>query len=257
MRILVACHSYGLSNRWEIIKNTWATDIKDNHRFVFVGDICLYKRANVETWVCASGMNNHYNKLPLKTLNMLRLALQDKDWDFLYKTDDDTLFNIIGLERWLIDREIDPNKELYAGIPSGYVRNVWYAQGGNGYILSRPTLENNWDTLEQFLTEFELHRDNRQEPIGAEDLGVGHALASCGVKLNHTCRLMMHDVTYSKCPYVGDIESLGLTKQHVVDCQIDYCERVYEKFGGRDKLISIHHLLADAIQGAYNILHNK
>ena len=250
MKILVICYSYG-RGKWKTVLDTWFKNISPPHRFVFSGDIDLYNRLpgkQIETWVTASGLNNHYDKLPLKTLNTLRVALQLKDWDILYKCDDDTLFNITGLESWLGENNIDVNQELYAGYPAGKVRNRHYAAGGTGYILTRKTLIKNWDTLEQYLTEFKLNMDNRTSPVAAEDVGIGHALLSCGVEFNTSCTGYMNDTAHLP----GCLDHRVVNPDAATTSQINHGNRWISEYGGSSKTISLHHLTDSAMRQLYN-----
>jgi hypothetical protein len=118
-----------------------------------------------------------YASLPQRTLGFCRWALEQPDWDYLFKCDDDTYISIPRLVAYA-DREL-------AGAPGtpgrDYVGAEWrsgvsYASGGAGYFLSRRAAA--------------LAVQRLVQTTGAEDLLVGQVLRGAGVEFSIEPRLI-------------------------------------------------------------------
>lgn len=177
MNILVAVFSYHKNlHKIQAVINTWWRDITYPNKKVICGDIETYNALNNETvWVCASGCNNKRNKLSLKTLNMLRIALADNSWDFMIKCDDDTYLNFHKLYQYL--SMIDSKEFIYIGrkmmLPKQPLVGP-FASGGAGYVLSRNAVIKAWNNLENTLN------DPNQN---CEDVGVANAMIKSNIPL--------------------------------------------------------------------------
>jgi hypothetical protein len=125
----------------------------------------------------AGGPEDSYEALPFKTLALLRRALAEPDWEFLFKGDDDTWVfpDLMGD----LLAEYDAEEPLYAGghpfawrdgneqLGAPFTMFV----GGPGYVLTRSALARAWPQLEA-----ELSR------LGLEDAQVGAAMWRAGVE---------------------------------------------------------------------------
>ena len=100
-----------------------------------------------------------YPSLPQRTLHFCRWALQQSDWDYLFKADDDTYVSI-------------PRLLAYDQAGRDYIGSEWkpgagYASGGSGYFLSRKAAG--------------IVAEKLTVPTGAEDMEVGKVLRAAGV----------------------------------------------------------------------------
>lgn len=102
-----------------------------------------------------------YPFLPQRTRWFCRWALEQSDWDYLFKCDDDTYVAASRLA------EFNQNGADYIG--AEWRVNVGYGSGGAGYFLSRKAAA----AVARGLTHI----------MGAEDLLVGEVLKEAGIPL--------------------------------------------------------------------------
>lgn len=110
-----------------------------------------------------------YASLPRKILQFLRWALVHREFDYLFKCDDDTY---LRLDRLL---SYDTKQQDYIG--AEWAPGVNYASGGAGYFLSRKAADIAARGLESLIETEGLGG----YPVGAEDLLVGEVLRRAGV----------------------------------------------------------------------------
>jgi len=177
MKILTAVLSYSQSS--DLLKaclDTWIKNIQPPHDYVIYGD---ERQSNTydKCWNCSPEKGERRDRLPIKTLNMLKKALNE-DWDFLFKCDDDTYVNFSKLVEYL--KDFDKHDVLYIGSP--LVNPFPYAQGGAGYVLTRSAIIKSMDRLQEICHNFEINKN-------AEDYSVGLALSRAGIKLTQVDNL--------------------------------------------------------------------
>jgi len=115
-----------------------------------------------------------YRHLPHKTRLFAQWALQRKDWDYLFKCDDDTY---ISMPRFL---DYDPAGRDYIG--AEWRPGAGYGSGGAGYFLSR--------LAAGYVAEFGGSYSLDSYPPGAEDMIVGALLRANGVEFSIEPRLI-------------------------------------------------------------------
>lgn len=109
-----------------------------------------------------------YPSLPQRTRAFCRWALQQPDWDYLFKCDDDTYVSVPRLAAY------DPVGREYVG--AEWQLQAGYGSGGAGYFLSRKAAA--------------LVAERLNQGSGAEDLLVGQVLRSAGITLTIEPRLV-------------------------------------------------------------------
>lgn len=148
-RILILVLScYKNKERLDSVLNTWYKTIKSPHIIKILGDDTLQEEYGKDIiWSCIKTKDEKYFNLTKKMLNAFRFAMELESWDYLYKCDDDTYLNIDNLE-WFLSKK-DSSLPLYIG--RKIINPFPYAQGGSGYVITRPTLFNSWVKLEENL----------------------------------------------------------------------------------------------------------
>jgi len=171
MKILTAILSYSqTSDLLKACLDTWIKNIQPPHDYVIYGD---ERQSNTydKCWNCSPEEGERRHRLPIKTLNMLKKALNE-DWDFLFKCDDDTYVNFPKLVEYL--KDFDKHDVLYIGGP---IFNPFpYAQGGAGYVLTRSAIIKSMDRLQEVCHNPETNKR-------AEDYSIGFALKESGILL--------------------------------------------------------------------------
>ena len=109
-----------------------------------------------------------YPHLTQRTWQFCRWALQQSDWDYLFKCDDDTYVSIPRLA------DYDLGQRDYVG--AEWTTGVNYGSGGAGYFLSRRAAA--------------LVAAEPQPTMGAEDAWVGEVLRRAGIRLSIETRLL-------------------------------------------------------------------
>lgn len=154
--ILVAiCSCHGYSERRSAVRETWMSqNVEGITPLFFVG-----KGSCAEPDTICVEADDSYEALPEKVVGFFRWAIENHDFEWLFKCDDDTY---LALDR--LSSIIDPRYDLI-GDPS--VDNRGAPSGGAGYLLSRRAVSR---LIEDNLPKF-----------GAEDLIVGHAIQGYGL----------------------------------------------------------------------------
>jgi hypothetical protein len=116
-------------------------------------------------------ISDTYDDLPQKVLGFFRWALENSDFEWLFKCDDDTYLDLERLgELPITNVDLIGDESLeQRGAPSG----------GAGYLLSRRAVE-------------ALCKDEQLALTGPEDLIIGHAIAGYGMPTHSTQRLCLH-----------------------------------------------------------------
>jgi hypothetical protein len=140
MRILVAIEScWAHTSRHAAQEETWLKDLTVDYRF-FVG--CLMKLAgSLPLNTTELAVDDSYHALSMKTREICRWVL-DNDYDFVFKTDTDTLVsarNLLdsGFEKHYYyggENEDDMPASLLGVFPN---MRIQFASGGAGYWLNR------------------------------------------------------------------------------------------------------------------------
>jgi hypothetical protein len=142
-----------------VVGNGWERVHRDENDIVHVPAVDLYE------W------------LPQKTYHLLKYAVDNYDFDYLYKCDDDTFVHL--------DRLCDA---MYGHDYVGAVRKwiagdgTYYAEGGAGYLLSRSAVQLAYDN-------FNLP----EPPCGCEDVFVALALKRAGITPMPDSRFNQHE----------------------------------------------------------------
>jgi FkbM family methyltransferase len=113
--------------------------------------------------------SDEYESLPEKVGQFCRWALENRDFDYLFKCDDDTYVRLDRL------RQVIPNDHDYVG--AEWTPGVNYASGGAGYLLSRRAATIVADQL-------------KGRPVGAEDVLVGKCLRAAGIEFHRDHRFI-------------------------------------------------------------------
>lgn len=186
MKILVAiCTHRGNSSAREGVRDSWLRDLPEGIDVMFFmggkeptssdGDLLVLK------------VDDTYDGLPKKVHALFRYALEHREFDYLFKCDDDTY---VVLER--LQEIVNRNHDL---VGDSNLRIGWPC-GGAGYMLSRKAVE--------FLASLPEPGD------GPEDHWVGHMLPGAGMsmvideRLQGGCHRLPHSrntlVTAHHCP---------------------------------------------------------
>lgn len=198
MRVLfLALGCAARADRAEAALDTWARELPEGDRLVFMGDAPLAERLGAErVWECvqAGGPDDNYTGLPRKVLAGLRRARALADWDVVAKLDDDTLVRPRRVHA-LLRHHLDLRRPLYLGGTGFHDRtssrwiagrglpllDFFYFAGGGAYFLTRPALEQGWEALAQVM-----------DAHGVEDGYLGAALAHAGVPVRSLPHFFRH-----------------------------------------------------------------
>lgn len=173
VRILVGvCSCAGAQKRRDTIRHTWMQHAEPGIecRF-FMG----HRDAVQENDVISLWVNDNYDHLPEKVLAFFRYALENYDFEWLFKCDDDTWIDLARLAH-LPDERYD-----LIGDPSLEVRGA--PSGGAGYLLSRAMVE-------KIVAEKDI------PSTGAEDLILGQLAVKLGARYLATDRLNLNNTPY-------------------------------------------------------------
>lgn len=225
MKILVSILTCSnTQNQAKACIDSWLNDVNSPHDYIFYGDK-LQSETMKKTWNCSPKLGENRKRLPEKTLNMLKLAL-NHEWDFLYKCDDDSFVNFKLLEKYL--QNFNSQDYLYIGRKKNH-KGIPYAQGGAGYILSRPAIKKAWKLLNFYLNQ-----------EGGEDLGVAKAMKESDIKILDNIQLN-EGLWIPFANRASDLdwnnESDDFAKKQLIDGKI-----------------SSHYLSVDCMKDVYNIL---
>ena len=162
---LESCHRY--HERRAAQRNTWLRFLPEGleHRY-FVGR--GEQSVHIEPDLVQLDCDDSYEQLIFKTRSMLCWAIEN-DFDFVFKTDDDTYVDAAKL--------LASDFERYEY--SGWSRQRDYAQGGSGYWLGRRAME------------LVSHDFVPTPDTLAEDTHVGHVLARYGIYPVHDGRYLV------------------------------------------------------------------
>lgn len=139
MKVLIAILSCSdTQSRLDACIDTWVKDIKPPHDYVVYG--CNEQAKTLpKCWNCTPNKGEHRLRLPEKTYKMLVRSLEE-EWDLLYKCDDDTFVNVEKLLH--ICSTLDISDDIYMGRRGRSIdTNDFFIAGGEGYIMSRTTVE--------------------------------------------------------------------------------------------------------------------
>ena len=174
-RILVGiCTCAAHAERREAVRDTWLRHIPDGIR-------CLFFMGNTpdasapEPDTVALPVNDNYKHLPQKTFAFLCHALENEEFDWLFKCDDDTY---VALDR--LASIIHPDCDL---IGDHLLRKRNAPSGGAGYMLSRQMVE-------------KIVKEGTIPPTGAEDIIIGQQAIKLGARPHSTERLYLSNKRY-------------------------------------------------------------
>jgi hypothetical protein len=162
--LILASHKH--IDRLQAVIDTWVQEIEPPHYYRIIGDEKLAEQFK-NVLICTKAEDDHYDRLPRKMVAAFRLVLEDNNWDFMIKVDDDTF--AVPNRIVMMLRNYKPKESHYIGHSIGW----GYAQGGGGYILTRPALR----TIE---SEFDMIGRGR-----FEDWQVGVACRKKGIKIEN------------------------------------------------------------------------
>lgn len=170
-KILIGiCSSRATPERRTAIRQTWlASPHPEIHTLFFVGGADTIDES--DTVVVEA--RDDYDFLPQKVLAFFRYAVENLEFDWLFKCDDDTYVSL--------DRLKQLPKPGYGIIGSEYLAQRGSPSGGAGYFLDRATVER-------------LVLDRSIPDTGFEDVLIGEAAIRGGAKPLATHRLRMNAV---------------------------------------------------------------
>lgn len=122
--------------RRERVRKTFLPDVRRyGHEYLFLmGGGAELKEPVVEHDMLILPVPNHYDSLPRRTREFCRWALENREFDWLLKIDDDSFVSIPRLHRFAQEAVGD-----YLGLEY-HVAPFWHS-GGAGYMLSRKSAE--------------------------------------------------------------------------------------------------------------------
>lgn len=168
MKILVALTSWkNTEKRLLACLSTWVNNIRSPHEYFIAGDDYLCSKYN-KCQVCSPYTGENYASLPIKTLNTIDYALKYKDFDLLYKCDDDTYVMFDRMIKLL--QSLDNIQNIYFGYNAG--RNPRYATGAS-YIISKNIIQYHYDIISKHLKSDDT----------AEDRCIGRAMEEANIPL--------------------------------------------------------------------------
>ena len=175
VKILVGiCSCQRMKEKRDAVRETWLRHPADGIECVFfVGGKEGVEEERRDTVVLDTA--DGYNELPGKVKSFFVYALENYDFEWLFKCDDDTYVDLGRLES-LVDDEYDL-------IGDALVSTRNSPSGGAGYFLKRSMVEK--------LVEAPGFPD-----CGAEDLIVGELAGRLGGRLKSTGRLYMSNIHY-------------------------------------------------------------
>lgn len=149
------CSCHGYDERRNAVRDTWMSEKVDG-----ITPLFFIERGDCDEpdTVCVEA-DDSYEALPEKVLSFFRWAIENHNFEWLFKCDDDTYLSLARLSSI-----IDPRYDLI-GDPSVDRRGA--PSGGAGYFLSRRAV-------------LQLIEDKLPK-TGAEDLIIGHAIRSYGL----------------------------------------------------------------------------
>ncbi len=174
-RILVGiCTCAAHAERKKAVRDTWLRHIPDGIRCIFfTGRTATEAPAGPDTVILP--VDDNYKTLPQKTFSFLCHALENEEFDWLFKCDDDTY---VALDR--LASIIRPECDI---IGNPMLRSRHAPSGGAGYMLSRRIVE-------------KIVSAGAVPPTGAEDLIIGHKAINLGAVPHATDRLCHNNKRY-------------------------------------------------------------
>ncbi len=173
-KILVGiCSSRANRGRRDAVRETWLARPQDGMECVFFlgSDAPLPEEPDTVVLECP----DDYDHLPSKVLKFFSHCLENFDFEWLFKCDDDTY---VALDR--LRDLVSPEFDL---IGNGFLNTRGAPSGGAGYLLSRRMVEL-------------LASASGLPATGAEDMVVGQAAIRLGARVHATERLCWNNGGY-------------------------------------------------------------
>lgn len=168
------CSCHGTGDKRKAVRSTWlAHPAEGIECMFFVGGNRVPEGEEKDT--VGLDAPDGYNELPGKVKSFFRYALENYEFDWLFKCDDDTYLELSRLAS-LIDDDYDLIGDAMVSL-----RNS--PSGGAGYLLKRSMVE-------------KLVNAPGFVECGAEDVIVGELVGQLGGRLKSTKRLYMSNVYY-------------------------------------------------------------
>lgn len=168
------CSFHGMGDKRKAVRSTWlAHPAQGVECMFFVGGNRAPEGEEEDT--VGLDAADGYNELPGKVKSFFRYALENYEFEWLFKCDDDTYLELSRLAS-LIDEDYDLIGDAMVAL-----RNS--PSGGAGYLLKRSMVE-------------KLVKAPGFAECGAEDVIVGELVGQLGGRLKSTKRLYMSNVYY-------------------------------------------------------------
>ena len=171
---------------------SWINHVPLQDDVAFLGNDSTFKRNNRILWPCQQKNKESRLSCSVKIVTALRMALANRDWDFVFRCDDDSF--VVPQRLSAYAAEYSPNSKIYSGMALRWpehnapadvlqafkevTRRYDYAQGGGGYLLSRPAIIDAWENLTSFHAAFDW----------VDDVLIGAAMAKSDIPLIHSPR---------------------------------------------------------------------
>jgi hypothetical protein len=173
---VVGCRAY--LTRLATVRASWGARCpEDVDIFYFVGR----GEAAMPDWVTRVDAPDDYDALPIK-VHAVHKWLRDRPFDWLFKCDDDS-FVVVDRVRAIAQGMAS---DSFLGAPDYHPH---FAGGGGGYVMTR-------DASRRLA-------DDREPPLGAEDVYYSHRLMALGYAFHATPRLR-HDSRDEDLPRAGN-----------------------------------------------------
>lgn len=174
-RILVGiCSCIQNREKRQAVRETWLSENQDQFTTVFfVGESGGVLTDEIDTVVVPSP--DDYESLPAKVTSFFRRALQDYEFEWLFKCDDDTYLALDRLSELAING--------YDLVGNEFLTTRQSPSGGAGYLLSRAMVER-------------LAADEQIPKAGMEDILIGEAAFRHGARPLATSRLCWDSSRY-------------------------------------------------------------
>jgi len=227
MKIFTTIISHHANNRIESLLKSWILDIRKPHEYLIVGDRKLKEKIKNNCIFFTECEPESYQKLYLKTYKTIEYLLNNCDFDFWHKCDDDVCVSYNRLVQFLSN--FNSSQHLYIGCRTHSPKFNHYAAGFN-YIISK-------SLLEKVFTIFTDRMKNDNEIFNYEDKAIGDMAQALNVDLienkNFICPFSHLDpVTQFK-----NISGLCLKNKNIIAATIHkqsekYIPEIYKKMVG-------------------------
>lgn len=175
-KILVGiCSCVSARNRRDAVRKAWSRYPHQNVKCLFFMGGNPSNHIDEQEDTIILDVPDGYNDLPAKVFCFFKYALENYDFDWIFKCDDDTYLDISRLPEIAVDG--------YDLIGDMLVEHRNAPSGGAGYLLSR-------DIVKKILSQPNL------PSTGAEDVIVGDLVSKLGGKSMASGRLYMNNVYY-------------------------------------------------------------